>query len=234
MLRGSPPPGPDCGGRSGMSPRHSGNRCVSIGWLRQPRAGQLDRGDTARHIHRTGWITAGDQGLRRLDCAGDGLLSGAREGPYYRQVLVRVIPGREPIPYDQDERVPSRLTDGREGAVGGSATGEAYYNFGVFGPDRLRPRRRGVRIAFAIHWVSVRLRDARRHDSALVLQHPERLALSACADRRRHRGDRALLFSGPDRVHSRACALRLTIGVIESHPRRSIAADDAGVWLCAG
>ena len=44
------------------------------------------------------------------------------------------IPGREQIPCEEDERVPLRLMDLREGAVGASATGEAYYNFGSVGP----------------------------------------------------------------------------------------------------
>jgi hypothetical protein len=66
---------------------------------------------------------------------GDSYLLGASYwAPFDRQILVRVLPSREPIPYAEDERVPLRLMDGREGAVGGSATGEAYYNFGVVGP----------------------------------------------------------------------------------------------------
>jgi O-antigen polysaccharide polymerase Wzy len=67
--------------------------------------------------------------------SGDAYLLGASYwAPFDRQVLVRVIPGREPIPYEKDERVPIRLMDTREGAVGASATGEAYYNFGAVGP----------------------------------------------------------------------------------------------------
>jgi hypothetical protein len=70
------------------------------------------------------WIESGDPYL----------LGASYWAPVDRQVLVRVIPGREPIPWDRDERVPVRLMDSREGAVGASATGEAYYNFGPAGP----------------------------------------------------------------------------------------------------
>ena len=70
------------------------------------------------------WIESGDPYL----------LGASYWAPFDRQVLVRVIPGREPIPWEQDERVPIRLMDTREGAVGASATGEAYYNFGAAGP----------------------------------------------------------------------------------------------------
>jgi hypothetical protein len=66
---------------------------------------------------------------------GDPLLLGASYwAPVDRQILSRIIPGHETIPYDQDERIPIRLMDEREGAIGGSATGEAFYNFGVIGP----------------------------------------------------------------------------------------------------
>jgi oligosaccharide repeat unit polymerase len=66
---------------------------------------------------------------------GDTLLLGASYwAPFDRQILTRVIPGRELIPYEDDERVPLRLMVERESAVGGSAVGEAYYNFGSFGP----------------------------------------------------------------------------------------------------
>jgi hypothetical protein len=66
---------------------------------------------------------------------GDPLLLGASYwAPFDRQILSRVIPGREVIAYEQDERIPIRLMDEREGAIGGSATGEAFYNFGAFGP----------------------------------------------------------------------------------------------------
>jgi hypothetical protein len=67
--------------------------------------------------------------------SGDAYLLGASYwAPFDRQVLVRVVPGRERIPYELDERVPARQMDSREGAVGASATGEAYYNFGPAGP----------------------------------------------------------------------------------------------------
>jgi hypothetical protein len=66
---------------------------------------------------------------------GDPLLLGLSYwAPFDRQVLTRVIPGRERIEVGDDERVPLRLMDTREGAVGGSSTGEAYYNFGSVGP----------------------------------------------------------------------------------------------------
>jgi hypothetical protein len=70
------------------------------------------------------WIESGDPYL----------LGASYWAPFDRQILVRVIPGREPIPFEKDERVPIRLMDSREGAVGASATGEAYYNFGAAGP----------------------------------------------------------------------------------------------------
>jgi hypothetical protein len=70
------------------------------------------------------WIGGGDPHL----------LGASYWAPIDRQVLVRVIPGREPIAYADDERIPLRLMDEREGAIGGSATGEAYYNFGPAGP----------------------------------------------------------------------------------------------------
>jgi len=66
---------------------------------------------------------------------GDPFLLGASYwAPVDRQILSRVIPGREAIAYQQDERIPIRLMDEREGAIGGSATGEAFYNFGALGP----------------------------------------------------------------------------------------------------
>jgi hypothetical protein len=70
------------------------------------------------------WIEEGDSYLLGL----------TYWAPFDRQVLVRVLPFREPIPYEQDERVPQRMMGRREGSFGGSATGEAYYNFGPFGP----------------------------------------------------------------------------------------------------
>jgi hypothetical protein len=66
---------------------------------------------------------------------GDPLLLGASYwAPFDRQIMTRVIPGRESIPYEADERIPLRLMVERDGALGGSATGEAYYNFGPIGP----------------------------------------------------------------------------------------------------
>jgi hypothetical protein len=62
------------------------------------------------------------------------LLGASYWAPVDRQILSRVIPGREAIAYQQDERIPIRLMDEREGAIGGSATGEAFYNFGALGP----------------------------------------------------------------------------------------------------
>jgi hypothetical protein len=66
---------------------------------------------------------------------GDPLLLGASYwAPFDRQIVRRLIPGREPIPYEMDQRIPIRMMVERESAVGGSATGEAYYNFGTIGP----------------------------------------------------------------------------------------------------
>ena len=70
------------------------------------------------------WIEEGDPYL----------LGSGYWAPFDRQVLTRVIPGREQIPAELDERIPLRMMDIREGAVGASATGEAYYNFGPVGP----------------------------------------------------------------------------------------------------
>lgn len=65
---------------------------------------------------------------------GDEYLLGASYwAPFDRQLLVRMVPGRERIPFEEDVRVPSRMMS-REGAVGDSSTGEAYYNFGPVGP----------------------------------------------------------------------------------------------------
>ena len=66
---------------------------------------------------------------------GDSYLFGATYwAPFDRQILTRLIPGREPIPVEDDERLPGRLMAEREGPFGASATGEAYYNFGAVGP----------------------------------------------------------------------------------------------------
>ena len=69
------------------------------------------------------WIEEGEEHL----------LGASYLAPLDRQLLVRLLPDRERIPYDRDERVPGRHV-WREGAVGLSATGEAYYNFGAVGP----------------------------------------------------------------------------------------------------
>jgi hypothetical protein len=61
------------------------------------------------------------------------LLGASYWGPIDRQVLTRLVPGRERIPYEQDERIPGRLMI-REGPIGLSSTGEAYFNFGAIGP----------------------------------------------------------------------------------------------------
>ena len=66
---------------------------------------------------------------------GDEYLMGASYwAPFDRQVVVRLMPARERIPYENDQRTPGRLLPYIEGAVGTAATGEAYYNFGVAGP----------------------------------------------------------------------------------------------------
>jgi len=70
------------------------------------------------------WIERGDEYL----------LGASYWAPFDRQLLVRVVPGRERIPFDEDVRVPSRDIALREGPVGESSTGEAYYNFGPVGP----------------------------------------------------------------------------------------------------
>ena len=70
------------------------------------------------------WIEKGDPYL----------LGSTYWAPFDRQILTRLIPGREPIPLEDDERLPQRLMDEREGSIGGSASGEAYYNFGPMGP----------------------------------------------------------------------------------------------------
>jgi hypothetical protein len=70
------------------------------------------------------WIDQGDEYL----------LGASYWAPFDRQLLTRLIPGHEQIPVEQDVRVPARDIATREGAVGESATGEAYYNFGPIGP----------------------------------------------------------------------------------------------------
>ena len=113
VLRGSIPPGPDCGRRSADVSSPFRQYVRFEGWLRQPRAGQLDRGDTARHIHGTRWLLQATRAYVDWIERGDPLLLGASYwAPVDRQMLIRVIPGREPIPYDQDEHMPS-ATHGR-------------------------------------------------------------------------------------------------------------------------
>jgi hypothetical protein len=53
--------------------------------------------------------------------------------PIDRQVLVRLMPWRTAVPLELDPRIPSRNID-YSGSIGLSSTGEAYYNFGVYGP----------------------------------------------------------------------------------------------------
>jgi hypothetical protein len=69
------------------------------------------------------WIEDGDEYL----------LGATYWAPFDRQLLTRVVPDREPIPFDEDDRLPERKM-GQEGAVGLAATGEAFYNFGSAGP----------------------------------------------------------------------------------------------------
>jgi oligosaccharide repeat unit polymerase len=68
-----------------------------------------------------------------IDRGGDYRLGRSYLVPFDRQVLARVVPGREQTPIETDPRSPDLLIVG-EGAVGLSATGEAYYNFGPVGP----------------------------------------------------------------------------------------------------
>lgn len=65
---------------------------------------------------------------------GDAYLYGAGYwAPFERHFLVWVLPiARTPL--DLDQRVPGQFMHSREGAVGTSTVGEAYYNFGIFGP----------------------------------------------------------------------------------------------------
>jgi hypothetical protein len=53
--------------------------------------------------------------------------------PIDRQVLGRLMPWRGVPPYETDPRIPQRNIQ-TVGAIGLSATGEAYYNLGAFGP----------------------------------------------------------------------------------------------------
>ena len=99
---------------------------------------------------------------------GDELLLGASYwAPFDRQVLVRVIPGREPIPYELDERVPVRLMDeqGRSDWRVGHGGGVLQLRSG--GPvDLLRRHRRTVRIVAAIQRLPCTVGDAWRGDSS--------------------------------------------------------------------
>jgi hypothetical protein len=70
----------------------------------------------------------------RIEAGDEHLLGASYWAPFDRQLLVRVIPDREQIPFNEDVRVPSRLLPLHEGAVGESSIGEAYYNFGAIGP----------------------------------------------------------------------------------------------------
>jgi hypothetical protein len=70
----------------------------------------------------------------RIEAGDEYLLGASYWAPFDRQLLVRLIPDREQIPFNEDRRVPSRLLPIYEGAVGESSTGEAYYNFGAVGP----------------------------------------------------------------------------------------------------
>lgn len=70
------------------------------------------------------WIDSGDRYL----------LGASYWAPVDRQLLVRLLPGHTVPETRDDPRIPLREMDERQGAVGGSATGEAYYNFGLLGP----------------------------------------------------------------------------------------------------
>ena len=69
------------------------------------------------------WIDEGD----------DYLLGGTYWAPFDRQLVTRLIAGRRIVPREDDPRIPTRFISG-VGAVGLSAVGEAYYNFGPAGP----------------------------------------------------------------------------------------------------
>jgi hypothetical protein len=81
-------------------------------------------GSTLRAVRAyVDWIEDGDEYL----------LGATYWAPFDRQVVAHLVPGRTSIPYEDDTRLPERLIE-LEGAIGLSATGEAYYNFGVPGP----------------------------------------------------------------------------------------------------
>jgi hypothetical protein len=69
------------------------------------------------------WIESGDPYL----------LGASYWAPIDRQFLRRLIPWHQVPALEDDTRVPSRNIE-RVGAIGLSSTGEAYYNFGPFGP----------------------------------------------------------------------------------------------------
>jgi hypothetical protein len=70
------------------------------------------------------WIDSGDHYL----------LGSSYWAPFDRQILAHVLPGHRVPETRDDPRIPLRQMDERQGAVGGSAAGEAYYNFGMLGP----------------------------------------------------------------------------------------------------
>jgi hypothetical protein len=81
-----------------------------------------------------GTLRAAKAYVARIEVGDEYLLGASYWAPFDRQVLTRIVPDREQIPFDDDVRLPSRLVPLYEGAVGTSALGEAYYNFGVVGP----------------------------------------------------------------------------------------------------
>lgn len=85
----------------------------------------IELGGTLRAVAAyVDWIEQGDQFL----------LGASYWAPFDRHFVVWVVPGRERTPVEEDERIPSRHMTIREGSVGTSATGEAYFNFGPLGP----------------------------------------------------------------------------------------------------
>jgi hypothetical protein len=102
-----------------------GNRSL-VNWTEvSPLETLTELGGTLRAVKAyIDWIQQGDPYL----------LGASYWAPFDRHFLTRLVPGREPIPFQDDPRVPTRDMSDREGAVGASSTGEAYYNFGVVGP----------------------------------------------------------------------------------------------------
>ena len=85
----------------------------------------IELGGTLRAVKAyVDWIDEGDRFL----------LGASYWAPLDRHFLVWVMPGRRQTPIERDERVPARDISVREGPVGASSTGEAYYNFGPLGP----------------------------------------------------------------------------------------------------